>query len=172
MRKKPWTGVKEAGSFGPDCINAPMFDTINGIAAVPMSEECLYLNVWAPANASAADKLPVMLWIHGGSFTSGGTTMYDGDSIFSYRSDFVLVTANYRLGAFGWLGGPAVQRSSTATLTFKLVVDDRASSGAIKVVGVSPTRSVSPHMMHGPNVNKLDQVAIVGDWGRAKLPRC
>jgi len=71
-----------------------------------------YLNVWAPANATASDKLPVMLWIHGGSFTSGGGTMYDGDAIFSHRSDVVLVVPNYRLGAFGWLGGPAVQRAS------------------------------------------------------------
>ena len=77
VRKTPWAGVVDARSFGADCINAPLFDNLNSITALPMSESCLYLNVWAPANATASDKLPVMLWIHGGSFTSGGSTTYE-----------------------------------------------------------------------------------------------
>ena len=54
----------------------------------------------------------VLLWIHGGSFTSGGTSTYSMDPMFAYKRDMVVVTANYRVGAFGWLGGEAVQRSS------------------------------------------------------------
>ena len=101
-----------------------------------MSEGCLYLNIYAPngttavASASAAspsstptnsgtapetppEVLPVLVWIHGGSFTFGGSSAYDGDAFFAHRRDVVLVTVNYRLGALGWLGGKAVATSTT-----------------------------------------------------------
>jgi len=77
-----------------------------------MSESCLYLNVWAP-HGDNSEKLPVLVWFHGGSFTMGGSTTYPGDGIFALRRNAILVTANYRLGALGWLGGKAVSESTS-----------------------------------------------------------
>jgi len=56
---------------------------------------------------------PVLVWFHGGSFVAGGSTHYGGDGLFAYRRDVVFVVCNYRLGAFGWLGGSHVAASST-----------------------------------------------------------
>ena len=75
------------------------------IPGEPISEDCLYLNVWTPAN-TAADKLPVIVWIHGGGFTGGSGTvpLYDGEAM--ARKGVVFVTINYRLGIFGFLAHP------------------------------------------------------------------
>lgn len=77
-------------------VNAPYWNKLQSILSAPMSESCLYLNVWAPQSDSGVPKanLPVLFWIHGGSFVMGGTSEYSGDAMFSYRQDFVLVTAN------------------------------------------------------------------------------
>ena len=77
----------------------------------PVSEDCLYLNVRTPAisdGGTATAKLPVMVWIHGGGhqFGSGDFTYYQADGI--PAQDIVLVTINYRLGAFGYLAHPAL----------------------------------------------------------------
>jgi para-nitrobenzyl esterase len=75
------------------------------------SEDCLYLNVWTPAK-SAADKLPVMVWIHGGGFRDGTGAMllHDGEEL--ARKGVVLVTINYRLGVLGFLAYPELSRES------------------------------------------------------------
>jgi para-nitrobenzyl esterase len=62
----PWSGVKAANSFANACMQAP---NSQGNTA-PVSEDCLYLNVWSPAK-SASEKLPVIVWIHGGGYTGG-----------------------------------------------------------------------------------------------------
>jgi para-nitrobenzyl esterase len=67
QRVQPWSGVKQADSFGPGCVQAA-----SPYTQVPsMSEDCLSLNVWTPAKA-ANDRLPVLVWIYGGAFTGGG----------------------------------------------------------------------------------------------------
>jgi para-nitrobenzyl esterase len=78
---------------------------------VKMSEDCLSLNVWTPANRPPNAHLPVMVWIHGGAFVwgSGGTPFYDG-AHFAERN-VVLVTINYRLGRFGFFAHPALTRA-------------------------------------------------------------
>ncbi|GAM86514.1 hypothetical protein ANO11243_045280 [Dothideomycetidae sp. 11243] len=70
---------------------------------IPESEDCLYVNVWAPANACPESKLPVMFWIYGGNlqFGSGGIAPYDGSS-FAANQDVILVTHNYRTNALQW----------------------------------------------------------------------
>jgi hypothetical protein len=84
-------------------VSAPYWNKLNGVLSARMGESCLYLNVWAPSshasrsnetNGSSKAALPVLFWIHGGSFVMGGTSEYSGDALFKYRHDFVLVTAN------------------------------------------------------------------------------
>ena len=77
----------------------------------PLSEDCLYLNVWTTAK-TAQDKLPVMVWIHGGAFTSGSGTvpLYNGEAM--SRKGAVFVTINYRLGIFGFLAHPELSAES------------------------------------------------------------
>jgi para-nitrobenzyl esterase len=102
---KPWPSVREATAFGPVCTHmtkgGPSFGQ-------PQSEDCLFLNVWTPAHHPAGAKLPVMVWIHGGSFTAGsGTTpLYDGARF--ARRGIVLITVEYRLGRLGFFAHPAL----------------------------------------------------------------
>jgi para-nitrobenzyl esterase len=96
----PWTGVKETTKFA-----WPAMQGGNG------NEDCLYLNVWTPAK-SASEKLPVMVWIYGGGFTSGRTSdpLFDG-ARFAHKG-VILVSVAYRLGAFGFLAHPELSKES------------------------------------------------------------
>ena len=107
---KPWTGVRPARHFAPDCEQLPW----PGDAAplrVAFKEDCLYINVWRP-RARSARGLPVMVWIYGGGFVDGGTSpaVYDGTEF--ARDGVVLVSFNYRLGNFGLFAFPALSRQS------------------------------------------------------------
>jgi len=107
-----WKGVRQATEFGNGCIQIPptAFPAIyKGTAPSSQSEDCLYLNIWTPAN-STSDKLPVMFWIHGGGFTVGGTAIYDGENL--ARKGVVLVTINYRLGVLGFFALPELTAES------------------------------------------------------------
>jgi para-nitrobenzyl esterase len=105
-----WTGVKEATTFGPACMQDKSFLAIFG-APPAMGEDCLYLNVWTPAKA-AGDALPVMVWIYGGGFAGGMTSIpaYDGTKL--AEKGVVLVSVAYRLGPFGFLAHPELSRES------------------------------------------------------------
>jgi para-nitrobenzyl esterase len=100
---KAWSGVRDATKLGPQCWQ---------MRATPseanQSEDCLQLNVWTPANFKPGSKIPVMVFIHGGSFTggSGVNALYDGTH-FAERG-VVLVTINYRLGRLGFFAHPAL----------------------------------------------------------------
>jgi para-nitrobenzyl esterase len=100
-----WEGVRQATANGPSCPQTmPAHGGPNGGGAYgPMSEDCLHVNVWAPADAKDA---PVMVWIHGGSHRTGAGWVYDGSSF--AREGVVLVTINYRLGPLGYLSHPAL----------------------------------------------------------------
>jgi para-nitrobenzyl esterase len=97
----PWHGVRSALSFGPAAAQGT--SRVPGMEAIgPKSEDCLYLNVYTPAHDGK--KRPVLFWIHGGAFKLGTASapLYDGQPL-ALRGDVVVVTANYRLGAFGYL---------------------------------------------------------------------
>lgn len=104
---KSWSGVRKADAFAPACMQAP---NSQGNTA-PVSEDCLYLNVWTPAKSPSA-KVPVIVWIHGGGYSGGSTSigMYDGTGY--ARKGVVLVSLAYRLGPYGFLAHPQLSRES------------------------------------------------------------
>src|SRR5690348_14658394 len=107
-----WDDVRAAREFSAACMQEPYSQTsIYYSALKAVSEDCLYLNVWTAAT-SPSEKRPVMVWIHGGSFTrgSGATATYDGEKL--ARKGVVLVTINYRLGIFGFLAHPELTMES------------------------------------------------------------
>jgi len=109
-----WTGVRQASAFGADCMQGRFGPPQAAAAGAPParvpSEDCLFLNVWRPASATPAAKLPVMVWIHGGGFT-GGSGASPGTSGAQFaRQGVLLVSVNYRLGRFGFFAFPALSR--------------------------------------------------------------
>ncbi|MCS2148154.1 carboxylesterase/lipase family protein [Scandinavium manionii] len=102
-----WHGVREAQTFSPaSWQNIEYCRELGGGDPGRFSEDCLYLNVWAPA--SPAKPLPVMVWLHGGGFTIGAGSLppYDGHAL--AKRDVVVVTVNYRLGHLGCFSHPAL----------------------------------------------------------------
>ncbi|MGG1945762.1 carboxylesterase family protein [Trinickia sp. NRRL B-1857] len=98
-----WSGVRTAKHFAPRCMQGEMPGLT--FRSQRMSEDCLYLNVWAPAT-SADGKLPVLVYFHGGGFAfgDGSEPRYDGAHLAARR--MIVVTINYRLGAFGFMMHP------------------------------------------------------------------
>lgn len=100
-----WDGIRKADAFGPVCMQntAPSGQKAN--------EDCLYLNVWTAAK-SASERRPVMVWIYGGAFTGGSGSLpgYDGEALAA--KGVVVVTFNYRLGAFGFFAHPELTKES------------------------------------------------------------
>lgn len=106
----PWKGVKRALDFGPACFQpVTKVRTIYSGDPIPMSEDCLTLNIWAPAGTR---EMPVFLWIHGGALWGGSSRdpIYDGTKLAS--TGIIVVTINYRLGPLGWLAHPALSKES------------------------------------------------------------
>ncbi|XP_033823745.1 cocaine esterase-like [Periophthalmus magnuspinnatus] len=103
-----WSGVKDATEQPPMCIQSKAFleqlySKVGVTIELPdISEDCLYLNVYIPANRAPETKLPVMFWIHGGGFVSGAASSYDGSALAAYE-DVVVVMIQYRLGLLGFL---------------------------------------------------------------------
>jgi len=101
-----WQGTRDAIEYCAGCPQPPF-------PGVPptQSEDCLGLNIWTPAK-TAKDKLPVMVWIHGGGFMVGSSAQptYDGDIL--ARQGVVVVSFNYRLGVLGFLAHPELSRES------------------------------------------------------------
>ncbi len=108
---KPWKTPRDATKPGPECEQGGLL--LSGHAAPAAttapaprpkrSEDCLYLNVTAPKNASPKHPLPVMVWVHGGAYVIGSGSEYDARRL-ATTGNVVVVTVNYRLGVFGFLG--------------------------------------------------------------------
>ncbi|MDH6260542.1 carboxylesterase family protein [Bradyrhizobium sp. BR13661] len=106
-----WSGQLDATRFGPACHQmAVPKRLVIGPDLGPQSEDCLYLNIWAPAHGDG--KSPVMVWIHGGGFVWGSASdpFYDGAAF--ARRGIVLVSINYRLARFGFFAHPAILTTS------------------------------------------------------------
>lgn len=98
-----WSGVRDATRFGPPSVqSAGTLETLAGAGEPDWDEDCLFLNVQTPGLDDT--RRPVMVWIHGGGFTSGSGSVpwYDGARLVRH-GDVVVVTINYRLGILGWL---------------------------------------------------------------------
>lgn len=111
-----WEGVRKCDTFSASALQPPpnpfMMWTKEFMAPLePLSEDCLYLNVWTAAT-SADEKRPVIVWIHGGGFSggSGSVPLYDGEGL--AKKGVVFVTINYRLGIFGFLAHPELTKES------------------------------------------------------------
>ena len=119
QRPASWRGARPATAFGAIC---PQPLKANGApneggAVGPASEDCLFVNLWAPrtavrAGANSKDKAPVMVWLHGGGNTTGAGSLgaYDGSAF--ARDGVILVTINYRLGALGFFAHPAITQAA------------------------------------------------------------
>jgi para-nitrobenzyl esterase len=108
-----WSGVRKADHFGSPCGQISRTAPIPGSqnAVIPPSEDCLYLDVWTPAKR-AGEKLPVMVWIYGGGFQAGSSSnpQFDGEGLAA--KGVVRVQMNYRLGIFGFLSHPDLDKES------------------------------------------------------------
>lgn len=112
VEKEAWEGVYEAKTL-PNSPMQPVRDSKKPSRKLTnISEDCLYLNVYAPENAEGRN-LPVMYWIYGGGYTVGSSAMplYEGEN-FVKNNDVILVTANYRVGIFGFMSHPALEKKA------------------------------------------------------------
>ena len=143
-----WQGVRAADRFGPSClqaVNPAGFGpwTHEYVVQGAVSEDCLFLNVWTPARVGA--RLPVLVWIHGGAFTSGSGSVpvYNGATLAT--QGMVVVTINYRLGIWGFLAHPDLTREAAGAPPTNFGLQDilaalRWVQGNINAFGGDPTR--------------------------------
>jgi para-nitrobenzyl esterase len=180
-----WQGVRDATSFGADCMQLPFPSDAAPLGMKP-AEDCLYLNVWRPAHA-AGKKLPVLVWIYGGGFVNGGSSpaVYDGSPF--ARDGVIFVSFNYRLGRFGFFAHPALSAEKPGVPLANYAIMDQIAalkwvrrniaafggdSGNVTLCGES-AGGMSVHvLMTSPAAVGLFQKAIVqSGGGRASLLR-
>jgi len=109
-----WKGDRDATRFGAHCAQGRVFDDMIFQDAGP-SEDCLFLNVYAPADATDKSKLPVMFWIHGGGYSGGASSEPRHNGDYLPLKGVVLVTINYRLGVFGFLATSDLAKEANGT---------------------------------------------------------
>jgi para-nitrobenzyl esterase len=105
-----WKRTLSAKDFGSHCMQSDSYDDMTFHDPGP-SEDCLTLNVWAPAKAKRGS-LPVMVWIYGGGFVAGSTSENRQDGQFLAHRNVIIVSMNYRLGIFGFFAHPELTAES------------------------------------------------------------
>ena len=126
----PWTGVRDAIEYQHDCMQLPFPSDAAPLGTAP-SEDCLYLNVWKPAQTTG--RLPVLVWIYGGGWVNGGASpaMYSGANL--AREGILVASFNYRIGRFGGSpirSSPARTRTTDFVSTTARLIRSRHSSGS------------------------------------------
>ena len=107
----PWEGVKDASRFGSACAQQARYS----LTQQSLDEDCLTLNVSRPLDMKPGEKLPVLFWIPGGAFVGGSTSLYRLDKL-ANEGRLVVVSANYRLGVFGFMAHPAFDAATNGDL--------------------------------------------------------
>ena len=180
---KAWTDVKAAMAVGPACPQPERGDGGGVGAPALQSEDCLTLNIYAPAGAK---NLPVMVWIHGGAFRLGwsGAALYDGAEF--AKQGVVLVTVNYRLGLLGFFAHPAVTAAAKSgeplgnyglmdqVAALKWVQENIAAFGGdpknVTAFGESAGGSSLIYLLANSNARGLFAKAIVESGGGLQRP--
>ena len=165
-----WSGVRDATAFAPACLQAGV--SMPGEPWSPSSEDCLYLNVWTPKGARRGS-LPVIVWIPGGGYANGSTSipLYDGGRLAGRGA--VVVTVAYRLGALGFLAHPELTAEAGSSGNYGLmdqvaalewVRDNIAAFGGdpqrVTVAGQSAGATSVSILMASPRAQGLFQRAI------------
>ncbi|TPG53872.1 carboxylesterase/lipase family protein [Sphingomonas glacialis] len=177
-RAVAWSGVRNADRTGPECMQVLRPHDINhyfGEEAV--SEDCLSMNIWAPAQASAA-KLPVVVFLYGGGFTIGSSGMpnYGGAEI--ARRGAVFVNFNYRVGAFGFLAHPELSREQGGHSGNYALMDQIAALRWVKaniaafggdpdkvaIIGQSAGALSVASLIFSPEAKGLFRSAVMTSW--------
>jgi para-nitrobenzyl esterase len=122
----PWTETLTALEAAPACFQRGFFqgdneNPFNG------SEDCLYLNIWAPTQTASDQSLPVMVWIHGGANTLGSAATYNPSHLVNEQS-VIVVTIAYRLASFGWFRHPSLRAGPTTAM------DDSGNFGTLDTI--------------------------------------
>jgi para-nitrobenzyl esterase len=174
-----WDGVRKADQFGKACMQPPQnkgsfYQKEFYPADEPVSEDCLFLNIWTAAQ-SAKERRPVMVWIHGGAYREGSGSLpsFDGDAL--AKKGVVLVTINYRMGAFGFLAHPELTKESGHSASGNYALMDQMAAlqwvktnitafggdaGRVTVFGQSAGAGSVSSLMASPLARGLFQRAI------------
>ncbi|MGE0621974.1 MAG: carboxylesterase/lipase family protein [Pseudomonadales bacterium] len=184
-----WKDVADATEYGASCPQTPtgnpggLFSSWRPEPAPPLSEDCLFLNVWTPALADGG-KRPVMVWFHGGGFTSGNgsSTAYEGTRL-ARRGDVVVVTVNHRLNVFGYLAlnhyGEGFEDSAVAgvldmLLALEWVRDNIGNFGGdpdtVMIFGESGGGAKVSTLMATPAAQGLFHRAVVQSGAMLRFP--
>ena len=184
---EPWTEVRPAVTKPNSCMQTPdeSFNRFPGVEMwnpnTPMSEDCLYLNVWVPRGFGSQPPRATMVWIFGGGFWGGTSTLdvYDGAKL-AATENVIVVSINYRLGPLGFLytaspDAPGNQGLMDQVLALKWVHENVASFGGsqetVTIFGESAGAvSVGFHLMSPLSMNYFSRAIMqsaspVADWG-------
>ncbi|MFZ0428125.1 MAG: carboxylesterase family protein [Acidobacteriota bacterium] len=185
----PWSDVLEATHFSPSCIQRDQTGgfgpwTTEYVIPGPVSEDCLYLNVWTPAETSE-DRLPVFFWIHGGGFDSGSGSvpLYEGTRLAA--QGIVVVNVNYRVNVFGFLAHPELMEESPhhsagnyglldIVAALRWVRDNISAFGGnpkqVTIAGQSAGAAAVQYLMSSPLAKGLFSQAIIESGPGSALP--
>lgn len=204
---QPWSAPRAAAAFGPACIQTGRlygpgrhnrYDRSVGecIGQVCGAEDCLYLNIWAPAASAPDAGLPVIVFVHGGSNVTGYTAdpVYDGAAL-AVAADALVVTVGYRLGIFGFLELPQLKASGAESGNFALLDILKAlefvnlnidafggdpgnvtlmgqSAGAVNILALlaSPRLAAAPTQLVHRMLPISGGLALAGDLAPGQLP--
>lgn len=171
-----WAGVRDCTQVGPSPPQGPSrLDAVMGLAAFAQSEDCLALTIWSPSPTVRGGKAcPVLFWLHGGAYQSGGgdQPFYSSDCL-ARAGDVVVVSINYRLGALGYLylpeieaagGAPACRGLLDQMQALRWVADNIASFGGdparITIAGQSAGAGSVLALLADPSSRRLVRNAI------------
>ena len=175
---QPWAGERDASSHGDIAPQNPSdLRHFMGDFARPQSEDCLTLTVWTPA--ADAGCRPVLLWLHGGAFVTGSGSLdwYSGARL-AFEGNVVVVHANYRLGALGWLCWPGVAPGNMAlfdqAMALQWVRDNVAAFGGdpdcITLGGQSAGANCTARLMLDPDLRQGVRRVLLQSGGFGREP--